>query len=294
MTILAATDMSDQSRAALRSAARLAARRDQPLEVLYCDEAYAEDAGWRLFVETPWEEPKVRRGEVRKQLDEYLDAVLGDLADALEVTRTVELAHVDDTVAERVDEGDVEWVVVGATGASRVAETLLGSTAEEIVRTSDAPVLVVPSDGELQDIETIVTPTDLSACSRASLEVALGLARDYGADLHVLRAIDVPTTAIVPHEDTPSIDMDGYRDEMQQGLEEFLAEFDLSGVTVSTELPVDTPHEAIVASAAERDADLVVMGTHGRRGIRRLLLGSTTARVLRRIERPVATIRLTE
>lgn len=294
MTILAATDLSDQSGAALRSAARFAARRDQPLEVLYCDEAYAEDAGWRLFVETPWEEPKARKREVRRQLDDYVDTVLGELAEDLEITRTVELAHLEDTVTDIVDERDVDWVVVGATGASRVAETLLGSTAEEVVRISDAPVLVVPSDGELVDVDTIVAPTDLSTCSRASFEIAIGLARDYGANLHVMRAIDVPTTAIVPHQEAPSIDMDGYRDQMQEGLEDFLEDFDLTDLEVSSTLPVDAPHEAILGAADDHDADLVVMGTHGRRGVPRLLLGSTTVKVLHRIERPVATIRRTD
>ncbi len=291
MSILAPTDLSEHARAGLRSAARLALRRETALQVMYCDESYATDAAWRPFVETPWEDRTARRRQVHRRLDGYLADVLGELGDALEIATEVRFERVDAAIADRESAGEVELVVAGATGASALSETLFGSTAEEIVRTAEAPVLIVPHERKFDDPETILAPIDLSDCSRASLRKAIAIAREFGAELHVVRAIDLPTAAAAPHGEVPSVDMEGYREQMQRGLEEFLEEFDLDGLDVSTDLPVDAPHAAIVEAAERLGADLVVMGTHGRRGVRRLLLGSTTIKVLRRVAVPILTVR---
>ena len=292
MSILATTFLSDNSRAALRAAARIAERRDLPLRVLYCDEGFDEDAAWRMFVQTPWEEPDVRRREAREQLDTFIDETLADTTDDLAIETDVALDQVEDAVASTCEERDIQLLVVGATGASDLATALIGNTAEELVRTSPVPVLVVPHDTDWSAVEEILAPVDLSDPSRESFGLALDLARQYGAHLHILRSIDVPTTSVVPYEaDVPPIDMESYERESKQSLESFIDEFDTDGVDYSTSLPVDTPHSAIVRTAEERGSDLVIMGTHGRRGVRRLLLGSTTTRVLRQIPAPLLTVR---
>lgn len=292
MTVLAATDLSDNSRSALRAAARLADRRELPLAVLYCDEGFADDAAWRMFVETPWEEPETRRREAREQLESFIDDTLTDEPEDLAIRPVVALDHLEDAIDEMIEEYGVELVVVGATGASALAETVLGSTAEDVVRSASVPVLVVPNATDLEPVDEILAPVDLSPPSRVSFELAVDLARQYAAALHVLRAIDVPTTSIVPDgTEAPPIDMQAYEDQMAESLEEFLADVDTDGIEVSTSLPLDPPTPAIVRTAEDRGSDLVVMGTHGRRGLGRLLLGSTTNKVLRRIPSPVLTIR---
>ena len=296
MTILATTDLSDNSKAAIRSAARIASHRDAALRVLFCDEHSAEDAAWRLFVQTPWEEPEEREREAREQLDSFLEETLGDLSTRPETETDVRLEHLEDAIADMTGEGsDIDLLVVGATGASGLTRVLLGSSAEDVVRTADPPVLVVPHDHELDRVSDILAPVDLSDCSKRSLQVAVDLARDYRAKLHVLRALPMPTAAVVPFEsDVPPVDLDVYEEDAREALDHFLSDVDTSNIEVTTSVPIDTPHTAIADASEEIDADLVVMGTHGRRGFERFFLGSTTVKVLRQIARPVMTVRHSE
>ena len=292
MPILATTDLSDNSKPAIRSAARMASVRETALVVLFCDEAADQEATWRYFVQTPWEDTKARHKKARQKLDDFLDETLEESLRPSQLEVRVEPMKVDRAFEKLADEETFELVVVGATGASGLERVFLGSTAEEIVRSSPWPVLVVPQETELRTMADILAPVDLSECSRASLEYAADLARRSGAHLHILRALALPTAAVVPFEfDVPPVDPAEYREEAGDALAEFVDELGLQEAEFSLESVVETPHSAIVEAAEERGSDLIVMGTHGRRGFERLFLGSTASKVLHRIPCPVLTVR---
>lgn len=133
----------------------------------------------------------------------------------------------------------------------------------------------------------IIFPTDFSSLSDAALAHATSLARDTGAML------------LIVHVEEPAVAYGG--GEMYYGLPEPSVEAQLkmlhAVVPADPEVPFEhrlltgAPADAIVQLAAEEYADLIVMATHGRTGLRRLLMGSVAEEVIRHAPCPVLTVR---
>jgi nucleotide-binding universal stress UspA family protein len=163
---------------------------------------------------------------------------------------------------------------------------------------------------------TILFPTDGSEGAEAALEHATDAARQHGATLHLLFVAqkEVGPSGMVgeEHDDVERSDMVGEEHETQStGM--MRTESDLSTIeeqgqaivgrvaeSIGSEIPVETailqgnPHERIIDYADENGVDLIVMGTHGRTGVDRYLLGSVTERVVRTADAPVLTVRMDE
>jgi nucleotide-binding universal stress UspA family protein len=140
-------------------------------------------------------------------------------------------------------------------------------------------------------IKTILVPIDLGDPSDAALAYAVDLAEAVRAKVFVLYAFELPVVglpdgAIVATPDLATrITTAG-----QAALDRALAMHQSRGVAIDARLQQGDPREVILATAKEIGADLVVMGTHGRRGIARALIGSVTERVVREAPVPVLTI----
>ena len=125
-------------------------------------------------------------------------------------------------------------------------------------------------------IQTVVFPTDGSSAAEAARPVAERFAKRYGAALHVLRVEIIPPAGDLRFDAVPEpTEVDG-------------PDAETSVIEVHRRHPVSA--DAIVLYADEVDADLIVMGTHGRSGFDRLTLGSTAERVLRLAPCPVLTV----
>ena len=137
----------------------------------------------------------------------------------------------------------------------------------------------------------ILLPTDGSDANNRAVEQAVGLARETGADLHVLFVLeDIPYA--------PEMMDDAVEGQLREigeaAIEEIEERAEAAGVDLVTEMREGIPHETILEYAEEADVDAVVMGTHGRSGLDRYLLGSVTERVVRAAEVPVLTVRMEE
>ena len=140
--------------------------------------------------------------------------------------------------------------------------------------------------------ETILTPVDGSAPSEAAADHAIRLARDADATLSVVSVVDVEALSAAKL-DTEAL-LDGYEAEAERHVAAVADRARESGVDVETAVIRGAPSRAILDRAEAVDADLVVMGSHGRRGLERYLLGSTTERVLRLSPAPVLVLRSDE
>lgn len=135
----------------------------------------------------------------------------------------------------------------------------------------------------------ILLPTDGSETTARALEHAADLASTYDAALHVLYVIDasvfandVETGTIVEEFETAG----------ERIVDRVAAEATEAGVEPArTTVVRGAPHQAILEYARDEDVDLVVMGTHGRTGLDRYLLGSVTEKVVRLSDAPVLTVR---
>jgi len=145
-------------------------------------------------------------------------------------------------------------------------------------------------------LDHIVLARDFSPVSDQALRYAIGLAQHTGATLHLLYA-DVlhedPFNAVTPGTG-PSRDAQ-IRKRLQVDADDTPLAERFADVMFETEVRRDVAAApAILGYASDQDADLIIMGTHGRRGVRRLLMGSVAEEVVRRANRPVMTVRKEE
>ncbi len=140
--------------------------------------------------------------------------------------------------------------------------------------------------------KTILVPVDFSEASDAALDYAVELAAKLGAKVHVLHAYEIPVVGFPDGVLVATADIAGRILNASQGaLDEALAKHKNRGAEITASLRQADPRDAILAVAKELGADLVVMGTHGRRGLARALLGSVAESVVRTSGVPVLTVR---
>jgi nucleotide-binding universal stress UspA family protein len=145
------------------------------------------------------------------------------------------------------------------------------------------------------EVRRILVPTDFSPPSERALELAIEFARRFGAELTLFHAHELPAyvfpDGVMPV--SPEILLELERS-MNAELDRLAARVRAAGVPVSTKTGVGAHDVEIVRYASEMNADLIIMGTHGRTGLRHVLLGSVAEKVVRRAPCPVLTVRPTE
>ncbi len=135
------------------------------------------------------------------------------------------------------------------------------------------------------ELRTILHPTDFSERSAPAFDLACSLARDHGARLIVLHVVSRP----VAQGDVMRAHSDQHHDEMWNALQGLQAPD--KRVVIEHRLADGEPHAEILRVALESDCDLIIMGTHGRTGLGRLLVGSVAEQVLRQAPCPVLTVK---
>ncbi|MDA8019614.1 MAG: universal stress protein [Thermoanaerobaculia bacterium] len=182
-----------------------------------------------------------------------------------------------DQVAREVG---ADLIVVGASEMRGPLAPLLGSTVDRLLRRALQPVLVVR--GEFEPPQKVLAPTDLSSLSERALADGLqildriveGEDRSFDTDvLFVLSRIDREGSAHFRPEQVDRF--------ARQELDTFVESFERPGL--HPVLRSGIPRQEILAHLEAHPADLVLLGTHGRSGFERFLLGSVTSEVLRRV-----------
>lgn len=143
------------------------------------------------------------------------------------------------------------------------------------------------------EIKKILFPTDFSEGAKNALPYAVDMARTYGAKLYLMHVIYDIATASGLH--VPHTSIDQMYAEIQANAQKELERFGLkereglSDVEYSVKRGV--PYEEILKFAKDNNINLIVIGTHGRKGIDRVLFGSTAERVVRNSSCPVMSVR---
>lgn len=135
----------------------------------------------------------------------------------------------------------------------------------------------------MQPFQRILVPTDYSRCSDAALALATSFARKLGSVLTLVHVIDEADQLRATTELAAATRATRHELDARARL--------AGGVVVHTLVRTGEPWQEILAAAAESRADLIVLGTHGRRGFARMFLGSTAEKVVRLATIPVLTVR---
>jgi len=140
--------------------------------------------------------------------------------------------------------------------------------------------------------DDILVPTDGSAGMSRVVDHSEGLAREHGATIHGLYVVDTASWTGLPMESSFEGVGEALRDQGEMALRQL--ERRIEAVPVRTDIVQGSPAKRVVEFTTEAECDLVVMGTHGRSGVDRLLLGSVAERVVRSSPVPVLTVRVSE
>ena len=271
-TIVVGTSLDDNSEAVARLGAEAAKATGAKLHLVHASPAFpAGGEGWALPLDTS--------GLLRPAEDDDLRAALAAQASRVGagdwVLETGPPHRVLSEVAERLDAG---LVIVGSVTGGPLAR-LLGSTADRVVRKARRPVLVARGEPRLPP-GRVLAPVDLSPLSGQALRRGLGLLRALGGDGPFPLVEALFALSVVQRQTSPQFTPDQIDRMAGEELERFVAAH-AGDVEVQRRVRTGNVREEILAELAESGADLIVIGTHGRGGFDRFVIGSVAADVVR-------------
>ncbi|MEN8181113.1 MAG: universal stress protein [Myxococcota bacterium] len=294
-TILVPVDFSAHSKAALIRAIDLARDVGARLHLLHCYEVpYPGVAEYQVAIpDTVWE--RVREVAARR-IEELREQAASAGVEVSTDVSSEPAANAIATVAERIG---ADLIVMGTRGNTGLEHVLLGSVAERTLRSAPCNVLAVkgpkessPASDAASPIRTILAAVDYSPRSLAALTTAVELSQRIGAKLHIVHAFSLPVVFAGPYEiAVPGAVFDEARRGAREELEKVTREASAEGVAIESHLAEGPAASAIVATAEELGADLIVMGTHGHTGLKHLMLGSVAERTLRLAPCSVLTVK---
>jgi nucleotide-binding universal stress UspA family protein len=238
-------------------------------------------------------------GDLRHNEEQYLVQHANQLRDAgITVDIDIQSGRAPDMIVARAKATEADLIAMATHGYTGLRRLAFGSVVDEVVHATSTPIFAVharpqPAPEPIA-IKRIVVPLDGSEFSRHALPMAAELARQAQAELIML------TVAAPPFEVAPeNMSRFQHYDDALPLLEDMLLQelgahrqlLEQQGVTVTPVARNGIPADTIVEHAKESRADLIVMATHGYRGIKRWALGSVADKVLHATATPILLVR---
>jgi len=186
---------------------------------------------------------------------------------------------VDKILQSAINE-NVNLILIGSGVIDKKEKFRLGINADKLIRLSDKPVWVVRSNEETK-LTNILCPVDFSDPSRRALKNAIILSRKFKANLRIL-GVYKPFVSTSLRLKVDTKEENAYRlGLIEKEMKQFVNEFDLDGINHVIDIQAGVAHENILNTIKEYGHDLLVMGTNGRSGLNRIVMGSVTEKVTR-------------
>jgi nucleotide-binding universal stress UspA family protein len=201
----------------------------------------------------------------------------------------------EDSIVKVAADGDINLIALGTHGRAGWDRFRLGSVAETIMRTASCPVLTgrapkaAPSSQEALrfNVSRILVATDFSVSSIAALQFAVALAKQLKAKIMLLHVAEAPDSSR-----STSVQMkEAFRRRTDRLFQKVISASRADPLVSESIVTPGKPVEVILDQAKRTNADLIVMGTHGRRGIKLLILGSVASSVVRKASCPVLVVK---
>ena len=275
--ILCPIDFSDSSLHALDESAKLARRHDGFLFVMHVQFVpLGNPARVGHYVAVTPEPAKA-------QLEHIALQRLANVRHKLLVKSGRPAELIEDTAEEL----DVDLIAMATSGRTGVENLLLGSVAGHVVRASKRPVLTFTAGSSLGEMKKILCPVDFDPNSLAALEFGALLAQECNATMTLFHVVPV---IIEPLKIATEPDEREWEERRREKLQE-LAEETGRRAECRVVTRWGDPANGVLEAARELRPDLIVMATHGRKGLSRVALGSVAERVVRESPVPVLTVR---
>jgi nucleotide-binding universal stress UspA family protein len=289
--VLCPVDFSDISQHALDHAAAIAHWYQAPLTLLH------------VFVTLPTMDvpPLVLEDADRKCLEKSIrEMAVRVPADVRVDVRVEQAEHVHSEVLRQLAATGADLLVLGTHGRSGFQRLFLGSVTEKVIRKATCPTLVVPPraadvppDAPVH-FKRILCGVDFSESSLSALAYALNLAEEADGHLTVLHVIEMPPE-LRENPMAPDFDIDrihaAAEADARRRLQDLIPDQARTYSTVDTAVVEGRAYRRVLQRSAEEQADLIVIGVHGRSAIDLLVFGSTTHHVVRAATCPVLIVR---
>ncbi len=166
-------------------------------------------------------------------------------------------------IVEEAEKKKADMIIIGRHGRKGLAKVLMGSVVGKVIGNAPCNVLVVPRAARIE-FRNILAATDGSAHGNAAVSSAIEIARRCGSHIIALS----------------SYFLDNDLEEARTNVNNAMKEARKEGMSVEGITPRGRPHDAIVETAGGRAVDLIVMGAYGKTGLKKLLMGSSTEKVI--------------
>lgn len=233
---------------------------------------------------------------------EYLDAVARDaFGSDVEVARHVhqeETSHVAASIVQHVEEFATDLIVMCAHGAGGLRGFIIGSIAQQVMSMQASPMLVSrplsAEPGRPFRCRRVLVPLDGNPAHEQALDRALDLSRRCGAAIHLLRVVPdhrdlsgsrLVTSRLLPGTSRRLAEVE--TDEAEAYLREREAALTAAGAVATREVGHGEPAALIADAGRHPSIDVIVLGTHGRKGMDAFWSGSVGARLCRACETPL-------
>lgn len=284
MKILVPTDFSDLSLKAIQVANKYASVIGGTITLIHShipitelDEPYAIGMSSKIYKDYEDIENSIRE-KLDRLCDEHIDEKYRD-------GKLVHIGNPAQSIVEVSEEYDI--IIMSTHGRTGFTRFLMGSVAEKVLRLSPVPVMVVENESDVGDFKKILVTTDFSDNAAAAYPKALEIAKNTGGSIDILHILSFDQ--FDDDETDPRIKK--IREQRMKLIEkEYFHE--LSGrISNYTLISDDSPHEAILKHVKSSPYNLIVMSSVGRTGIKYLMMGSTTANVVRHVKTAVLSVR---
>jgi nucleotide-binding universal stress UspA family protein len=284
--ILCPIDFSGYSERALMYAMRMASRHGAQLRVLHVMPPLPSDATSGLAASCRDLTTQNMEAAIERQRLTGVDVTIELVESADPAARIIECA----------DSFDVDLVVTGSHGRTGIERALLGSVVETLLHRCGRPMLAIPSHlddrgaGGPIGFGRIVCAVDFAAASLNALAYAISIAEEFDARLTMLHVIDVPPE-LRHHPEPPDFNVDRIRAEAEAECLERLRALVPDGArdycTIETAVIEGGVSRQLLRMSAAANAELIVLGVHGRNAFDLAFFGSTSKDVIRQARCPV-------
>lgn len=205
------------------------------------------------------------------------------LSDAREIARAagalIKTVYEEGEPYERIvdlaEAENCDLIITGRTGKGGIKKALIGSVAARVIGYSRTDVLVVPPEAEI-GWSKILFATDGSKFSEEAEAKAIDFAKSYSSELKVIRVVDVPAEFYAESPNT----LETMIEKARMGVVKIKSRAESEGVDTETFIGQGESPDIILNFAKEMEIGTIILGSHGRTGLRRLLMGSVAEKVI--------------
>jgi nucleotide-binding universal stress UspA family protein len=227
------------------------------------------------------------RASMRKPYEEALSKAVELAKEEKAPIKTVcEEGEPHEKIVEIAEVENYDLIVMGRTGLHHLERVLVGSATARVIGYSPKDVLVIPINTSV-GWQRALLATDGSRYSNTATEKAINFTKSYGGELNIISIVDVPAELYAESPKT----VEDLINKAKVYVEDAKKQSEISGIKTETFVREGEAYRIITDFARQQNINIIVMGSHGRTGLKRLLMGSVTERVIGHASCPVLVVK---